>query len=255
MLSRLKRAPARLFEELRKEIAYALPSKRPRRILFDHIPKCAGSAINAYLQRHYPRRLVFSINGQEPLKSVETFRHLPASRRHAYALIKGHLAGYLFDDVHPNCLKTTVLREPVDRIASHYFYAKRTPIHYLYDRIHREGLSLRDYVSSGLSHELSNHYTRHFSGLSREEVEQAPDAAVAKALASLRRYDLVGFQDDLPGFIENLRRTAKLRLPFPERKVNVTEGRKKVEDLDAPTRQAIEAANALDLRVYAELKR
>lgn len=54
--------------------------------------------------------------------------------------------------------------------------------------------------------------------------------------------------------LSRLRRAANLRLPFPERKVNVTKERQSVQDLDAPTRQAIEAANALDLRVYAELK-
>lgn len=250
MLSRLKRLPLRAFDELRKECIHALPAIRPRRILFDHIPKCAGTTLSAYLQGHFPRRLIFSMNGRQPMASVENFRRLPASKRHRYALIKGHLAGHLFDDIHPNCLRITILREPVDRIVSHYFYARRTPAHYLYEKIAREGLSLRDYIEKDVSHELRNHYTLHFSGLSREEAERNPEAALAKALERLRRYDLVGFQDDLPAFIEQLRHTANLRLPFPEKKVNVTKDRRSVAEIDEATRVAVEEANALDVRFY-----
>ncbi|NBB79898.1 MAG: sulfotransferase family 2 domain-containing protein [Verrucomicrobia bacterium] len=171
-----------------------------------------------------------------------------------FVLISGHLAGPLLDEVHPNSCTITVLREPVDGIASHYYYAQRNPQHYLHEKIHREQLSLRDYVEQEISHELSNHYTLHFSGLSRDDAARDPDAAVEQALQGLRRYDLVGFQDDMSGFVAQLRRSANLRLPFPEQKVNVTQDRRSVQELDPATREVIERANALDLRLYADLR-
>ncbi|NBB78933.1 MAG: sulfotransferase family 2 domain-containing protein, partial [Verrucomicrobia bacterium] len=158
-------APARFIKrvasELRSEYLHVVPSSRSRRILFDHIPKCAGQSLNAYLRRHFPGRKIFHMPGSAPAASVAQFRQLPESQRHAFALISGHLAGYLFDEVHPDSCKITVLREPVDRIVSHYYFVKRTQSHYLHEKVLREGLSLRDYVEQALSHELSNHYTLH----------------------------------------------------------------------------------------------
>jgi hypothetical protein len=187
-----------------------------------------------------------------PLRHFAACR-MPQSKRHAFALINGHLAGNLLADVHPDALKITVLREPVDRIASHYFYARRNPMHYLHEQIHQENLSLKDYIEGDISHELRNHYTLHFSGLSREEAERDPEVAIQKAVAGLKRYDLVGFQDDLSAFVEQLRSAAKLRLPFPKKMVNVTKDRRSVDDLDEEIREAIERANALDLRLYAQI--
>ncbi len=253
--SRLQRLSGRIFDELRAELAYARPARRPRRILFDHVPKCAGQTLKAYLRLHFPRRKIFHTQGSEPAASVAQFRQLPESKRHAFALISGHLAGQLLDEVHPDTCTITVLREPVDRIVSHYYFVKRTQSHYLHEKVLSAGLSLRDYVEQALSHELSNHYTLHFSGLSREDAARDPDAAVEQALQGLRRYDLVGFQDDMPGFVAQLRRRANLHLPFPEQKVNVTQERRSVSELDSATRTVIERANALDLRVFAELRR
>ncbi|NBB79893.1 MAG: sulfotransferase family 2 domain-containing protein [Verrucomicrobia bacterium] len=253
MLPRLQRLSGRIFDELCAELAYARPARRPRRILFDHVPKCAGQSLNAYLRRHFPGRKIFHMQGSAPAASVAQFRQLPESKRHSFALVSGHLAGQLLDEVHPDSCKITVLREPVDRIVSHYYFVKRTQSHYLHEKVLREGLSLRDYVEQALSHELSNHYTLHFSGLSREDAARDPDAAVEQALQGLRRYHLVGFQDDMAGFVAQLRRSANLRLPFPEQKVNVTQDRRSVRELDPATRAVIERANALDLRVYHDL--
>ena len=204
--------------ELRKEASCVVKANRPRPILFDHIPKCAGSTLGHYLQVHYPHRKTFHLDGKNPRASVEAFRRMPEVKRHAFALIKGHLAGQLIDAVHLETLKITVLREPIDRIVSHYFYARRNPAHYLHDKINREGLSLKQYVEMGLSHELQNHYTLHFSGLNLEQAEADPEASIALALDGIRRFDLVGVQDDLSGFIEALRREAGLIRPAPEQK-------------------------------------
>lgn len=253
MSSRFQRIPFRIFKELRRELVFVVPSTRPCRILFDHIPKCAGTALNAYLEAHYPQRKIFTLSGQRPKHSVAKFKSLSNEKRNLFALIKGHLAGYLLDDVHPQCLKVTVLREPVDRIVSHYYYAKRNPVHYLHETIHRKNISLKDYVESDLSHELSNHYTLHFSGLSREEARLDPEAAIAKAIERIGRYDLVGFQEDFLTFVQQLCQRANLRLPFPEQKVNVTRNRKGVGDIDDETRWAIEAGNGWDTKLFKKI--
>ena len=74
----------------------------------------------------------------------------------------------------------TFLRDPVERLISHYHYVLRRPKHYLYEQVVKDGLSLSDYVTSDISPELSNHQVRMISGredgeLGLSDLEQAKD--------------------------------------------------------------------------------
>jgi hypothetical protein len=241
-------------QELKKEILYLSPAKRPRKIIFDHLPKCGGSSLNKYLQAHYPRRKIFSINGLDPISSVDEFKNYSISKRNSYDLVKGHLANQLFDFVHPESIKVTVLREPIDRIVSHYFWAKRTPQHYLYTKIHDSEMNLEDYVTSGISEELRNWYTTHFSGLTVDDAEKNPDKAINRAIeVIMRAYDIIGLLDNLSFFLGTLRKKARLRYSFHNEKVNATRGRIAVHDIQQSIITKIEQANHLDVALYRKI--
>ena len=49
--------------------------------------------------------------------------------RHKYDLIAGIQAQQLIDYAHPECLKISILREPVDRIISHYYFVCQATAH------------------------------------------------------------------------------------------------------------------------------
>jgi hypothetical protein len=155
-----------LSRESRRELEYCFMALRPRKIIFDHIPKCGGTSLCAYLESHYPARKVFSINRSKSGISAEEFKALPQRKRYGYSLIQGHVANKLLDSVHPECVKVTVLREPFDRIVSHYYYAKRRPNHYLHSKIMEFKMGLEEYITADPS-ALQNYYTTHFSELSR----------------------------------------------------------------------------------------
>lgn len=248
---KLVRAKQQLIEKL----LYFFPGSRPRKILFDHLPKCGGSSLKAYLEEHYPKRKTFSTDGSNPAVSVAEFSRLSQHNRYGYDLVKGHLAHELIDYVHPECLKVTVFREPVDRIISHYYYAKRTPAHYLYSKIHKSEMSLEDYATSGLSHELRNWYTTHFSGIAVDFAEQSPEESITKAVdVVLKRYDIIGFLDDFTSFIETLRNQAKLRCEYKNKKVNATQDRPSLNNVAPSTINLIEQENHLDIALYKKLR-
>ena len=241
--------------ELKKEFLYFLPTSRPRKIIFDHLPKCGGSSLNAYLEAHYPKRKTFSIDGLNPTASVEKFKALSTNNRYRYDLVKGHLAHELLDYVHPECLKVTVFREPVDRIISHYYYAKRTPNHYLYSKILESGMSLEEYATSDLSGELCNWYTTHFSGLTISDAERSPEESVTKAVeVVLKRYDIIGLLDSFISFVETLRSQAKLRYEYQNKKVNVTKNRPDLNNTAQSTIKKIEEVNHLDIALYSKIR-
>jgi hypothetical protein len=235
---------------------YFSSAARPKKILFDHLPKCGGSSLNAYLQAHYPRRKTFSTNGSDSIASADKFKHLSEDKRYGYDFIKGHMAHELLDWAHPECLKVTLFRDPVERIISHYHYAKATPIHYLHSKIHTLGLTLDDYVSlDGLSAELRNWYTTHFSGLTIAEAEQNPEESISRAVDTvLNRYDLVGFLDNFSSFTEKLREQANLRYPYENGKLNVTADKPPRNRIAPSTLSKIEQVNFLDVAFYNRLR-
>ena len=245
----------RLDEALKGEILYYLTPDRPKKILFDHLPKCGGSTLKAYLLKHYPRRKSFLTNGWDPHKSIQEFKEMPQSSRHDYCLIQGHLANQLIGDADPACLKVTLLRDPVERIISHYFFVKRTQKHYLHRTIHDSNISLEDYACSNLSDELKNWYTTHFSGFTSVKAEKNPEEAVATAVETvLNQFDIIGFLDDFPAFIESLRKRANLRYAYNDDRVNVTVDRPSTANIPSSTIKLIEQKNEMDIAFYHKLR-
>ncbi len=255
MKIRAKKIITRSNQKLIKELLYFFPASRPRKILFDHLPKCGGSSLNVYLNAHYPKRKIFSIDGSNPTASVDEFKNLSQRNRHAYGLVKGHLGHKLLDYVHPKCLTVTVFREPVDRIISHYYYAKRTPTHYLYSEIHKSEMSLETYATSNLSVELRNWYTTHFSGLAVDKAERNPEESITRAVEIvLKRYDIIGFLDNFSSFAETLRNQAKLRYEYQNIRVNLTQERPNLNNVEQSTISKIEQVNHLDIALYRKIR-
>ena len=218
------------------EIRSYLLFEGPQKVLFNHLPKCGGASFKSYLRVQYPKRKIFSISGNSTVASVNQFKSYPEKKRYQYDLIEGHLAHDLSDYVHPECIKTTLFRDPIDRIISHYYYAKSNPNHYLHNELRSSMISLEAYVNSGLSWELKNWFTVCFSGLTLQESERHPKDAIAKAAAVITdNYDMVFFLDSLDSDIEQLKQKANFRFKYDGRKVNVTTNCPPVEKIPKST--------------------
>ena len=248
ILNRLKR-------ELAKELFYLRSKNRPKKVFFDHVPKCGGTSVTKYLQANYLLRKTFSIKTHAGSTSIEGFKTASQQTRYKYDLVKGHNAHQLIAYVSPECIKVTVLREPVDRIISHYYYAKRVPSHYLFKIIHGSNMELKDYATSGLSAELRNHITTHYSGLNLDYAEQNADEAVGKAYnAIMNKYEIVGLLSNLSQFAESLKKRANLRFTYINKIVNATINRISVDQVDNTTLSRIKEINYLDVILYAKIR-
>jgi len=247
MRNHVKKFIARTPNDINKELYYLFSRSNPKRILFDHLHKCGGSSLNKYLEAHYPRRKIFSTNGRKPEVSIEKFKSFSAAKRHSYELVRGHLANQLINYIHPNHLKVTVLRDPVDRIVSLYYYAKESPKHYLYPIIHGSKMTLEDFAASNVSVELKNRYVTHFSGLTLSEVEGSPEKAIDTAAKVLKSYNVVGFLENFSIFTDVLSLEAGLRNPYQNKKVNVTSKRATIDEIGRFTFDIIEKNNYLDI--------
>jgi hypothetical protein len=138
-------------------------SKNPTTI-FMHIPKAAGSTLHGILERQYRKSGIYDIDTSRLHASIVEFKQLDNEEKLKISLLKGHIPFGLHEYLPQQSRYITMLRDPVNRVISHYNYAARRPDHYLHDTIIKKKMSLSDYVSSGVTHEMDNAQVRLLSG-------------------------------------------------------------------------------------------
>lgn len=236
-------------------VEYNYLTYRPKPVIFDHIPKCAGTSINKYLYSYYPSRFIYRVGANN--NRVKQFKSLSREEQARYKFINGHFANFLVDDVNSCFNSIAVFREPIDRIVSHYYYIKRSKKHPLHKDIFlNRQISLYEYCSKVDSIELRNFYVLRYSGLNNENIEKSPDESIELAYENIiNKYDLVGFQENLPSFMKKL----SGMLGIPENRSgnaveNKTSKRKTLDKIDKSTIESISNHNQLDIKLYDKLR-
>src|SRR5690606_18742995 len=79
-------------------------------------------------------------------------------------LIKGHMPFGVHEYLPNESTYITMLRDPVERVISHYDYVLRRTTHHLRARIIESNMDLEAYVTSGITHEMDNGQVRLLSG-------------------------------------------------------------------------------------------
>ena len=106
-------------------------------IISVHTPKCGGSSFRALLENHYRENFIADYSdkpinkpAEERIESAEKFKtHLILdSYKKQNSCIHGHFLPYKYSDLLslPNVTFITWLRDPLERLASHFHYWKRT---------------------------------------------------------------------------------------------------------------------------------
>lgn len=215
-------------------------------LAFVHIPKTAGTTLHKVISHQYPREKIFIHHDSNGSPSPELASRITEARPE---VIMGHFS-VGFHNFIPNLRYITCLRDPVPRIISHYRHALNDPAHYL----HREAnsLTLAQYVSSGLSGELSDGMTRMLAGMEDFHHGEVNGDTLALALANLEtRFAAVIPSERFDEGILLLARDLGWKTPYYlRRKVGRYPGATKP---DAKTIAAIEKHNTHDRRLYGLL--
>lgn len=171
---------------------------------FLHIPRTAGTTLNAVLRDNFRPEEVLNVYKAEEYRQ-HTF-HAP-SELAGIRLIQGHLLLTNFDPPSMYGVPVrvfTFLREPVTRVISEYDFLRTWKDNHLYAYLHEHHTTLREYVQSDaplLRYRGRNFMTRCISGM---DVGKAPRPvrALARAKQHLeKKIGCVGIQER---FMESL---------------------------------------------------
>jgi hypothetical protein len=221
-------------------------------VIFIHIAKAAGTTLHSIIEREYSRSRTWNADTYNLKDSIEEIKNMPTQEVDRIDLLKGHVSFGLHEYFHRNCTYITMLRNPTDRIVSHYRYASGKQDHYLNKIIVSQKMSLMDYVSSGISEEMDNVMVRMLSN----HLFDVPYGGCTEEMLEVAKYNLekhfsvVGLAERFDESVLLMKDKLKWKkIPLYYRK-NVTRFRGPVDPLTEDVRKYIDRSNSLDWSLY-----
>lgn len=227
-------------------------SKSTAPIVFIHIPKTGGMTLYSMIRDIYKPSELHKIN--PAMESIEKYRHLPQERKEKLKAIYGHMDYRVRELLPPNSRYVTLMRNPVERVISHYHYVRRTANDPLRELAMQS--SLDDWVARCDLLEMDNGQTRRLLG-------SAESAKFGECMAEMlerarhnvqQNFALVGITER---FDETYGLMSKL-FGWPIKNYaprNVAQQRSSIKEIPIRTIRLIEKFNALDMELYEHASR
>lgn len=249
-------------------------------IVFVHIPKCGGVSISESIRRNYftlDMRKDRSLVGIDPAATyavASTFAEVdPFENDYLEVLqleerllmyfmsqpgiryVTGHFgfSDAAYERFAGRFAYITILRDPVERVISHF----------LYNKFKAPGIGmiegeLETYMSSDRFRNQGHEYVKKLYGRFDRPLDYGSPAVIEKAKANLKKFAVVGLLEDMPGFVSSFQRRFGVKLDVPLRNTSPTSGSYKEKFFTDEVRARIAEICAPDFEVYrlaAELAR
>ncbi len=221
-----------------------------RRIIFDHLPKTAGQAINTWLSNVFgPATVTESLIGDH--------RDLIQTHGGNFNIISGHVS-FRGDGLDPRYGYLTCLREPIDRAISWLFFVNKnfdnSVLPGVWEKVDRFIQSDGEDMDDEIRDYLENLYVNHFASIISTCPTSNDDQKLEDAFFAISHYDVVGVYEYLDDFSKDVVEFLYIADPPPIKSVNVTVTRPRVNHISDKLRQRLIELNQLDLQLYQTLK-
>jgi hypothetical protein len=219
--------------------------KRTNLIISVHLPKTGGTAFVKAL-RKCAEEVFYLDYGLEQLAPTALFRRGKLTTASfesiigdlelfpGRSVIHGHFAAKKYSDLFPNAVYVTWLRDPVERVASHYFYWQRShiPGDHRWEQFTAQKMSLEEFAALDF---VRNVYSRWFSPLDVE------------------RFDFIGITEEYGRSLELFRRLICPEIKFHAKAKNFNPNRRgNFYWLDRELRSKILELNDRDAYIYID---
>lgn len=225
---------------------------KPRKIVHLHVPKTAGTALRSAFQNYFGKSIrTFTEFHEDKYKDINP---------QDFDFFSGHFgyetANRLDGDI------VTVLRDPIERVVSIYYFwrqlfetgtqrsvnttlASTYSLEHFMDLIDQTGLVLEFHnrcvwqIAAGTTSE--HRRSKRLAGWTDDDL-------FATAVKNLETFKVVGIQEDLAGFSEDLIKAFGVHLNI--KKINVTKKRDDLSSLPASVKRKIQNWVYMDIELY-----
>lgn len=219
-------------------------------LIFLHLMKTGGRTLVHILKQNSDRPSRFHCS-QKPGETLADLKAMSEDQRRSLRLFYGHMEFGLHEALPQPSTYITLLRHPLDRVVSHYYYGFFTERHYTHDLVNTKNISLSDYMACGIT-ELDNGQTRRIAGSVARSIPfgQCPPDLLEIAKRNLdERFLLVGLTERFDEFLLLLGRSLPLAQPLYVRS-NVNTKKSALKPLTDGDRASVLNYNQLDLQLY-----
>ena len=238
-------------------------------LFFLHVPKTAGTTLYTIIERQFGPEEIYPIIGPDLAASIAQFKSADASAKRGIRLVRGHMPFGLHQFIDRPATYVTMLRDPIDRVVSDFYYVFQTPDHPLYEEITSGGMDIATYFESRAALHEGNDQTRLLSGVEsvnrrilegadtrRIAVEQAPVTHETLTIAQQNlatHFISVGISERFDESVLLLREAMGWRNVFYLRR-NITRRRPAVRDLPAQTISTLRKHYSIDIELYEDAR-
>jgi hypothetical protein len=222
-------------------------------ILFMHIPKTAGTAFREALIENYKHSQIAYLYPHPPGFLVSNLGLLPLEQRAKFRLVMGHFQYGIHEFLPQEYTYVTIVRDPVDRVISHYYYLLHMQPEITFDG--SAAISLTEMLELRRTINLDNLMVRCFSGVDENDVPagHVDQRVYDLAVEHLRtRFKFVGYQDRADEAYTSLQKTFNWK-PRASLEV-VNKGERNRESPSESVRAVIEHFNQWDCRLYSKIR-
>lgn len=219
-------------------------------VIFLHLPKTAGTTLNRLIECEYRISEMYSVDPVLFEWSYARLRNLPQGRLRKTRIFKGHMLFGLHEVLPQPATYITVLRNPVERVLSAFYFMRGYKLHPLYWKLRRNKWTLEEYVERSTRDNVQCKIiaNAHYHLPCTQEI-------MDRALNHLDHYfSVIGLSER---FEESLA-LMKLRFGWQLKSYsafNVTRSRPKRQDLPQATLDLIAEKNRFDVVLYKHATR
>ncbi|MGB3492103.1 MAG: sulfotransferase family 2 domain-containing protein [Elainellaceae cyanobacterium] len=219
-------------------------------LIFLHLMKTGGRTLVHILKQNYDRDVRFHCSQKEG-ETLQDLQALSEDQRRSLQLFYGHIEFGLHQTLPQPSTYVTLLRHPVERVVSHYYYGFFTEKHYTHDLVNTQNISLPDYMAYGMT-ELDNGQTRRIAGSISDRVPFGKCTTELLEIAKQNldeKFLLAGLTERFDEFLLILGRSLGLhQILYTRSNVNTKKPTSKA--ITAADRESVLKYNQLDLELY-----
>lgn len=220
------------------------------RVIYDHLAKTAGQAVNHWLRDQLGNRCVTENLIGDHSELIRNYGGI-------FPIISGHLF-FQSEGLDPKYRYFTVIREPIDRAVSW--------INYILDSIGNSPLAsnlkiIEQFITNPdmiVSKELYdalnvNYYINHFYKII-DHREKDPEKQFSLALNAISEFDIIGLYEYLKEFTDEVSNYIGIENPEQLPRINVRRTEKEKKDISAKAIYVIQELNKRDIEFFLRVQ-